>query len=207
LLDRAIEIDPNRAEYHLYSGRAANEAGDLGKAERELAEALRLDKSLGDAYWQRGVLRARKGAVRDAVQDLTRALELNPSRVDAHAALADVYYDLGKEREALAEWEKAIAGQPDNAVWRFRYGKLLVVNHMNEAGAEQLRRAIEAGEKAESKPRWLWEAHHFRARALEGSPAAATHWEEFLRVGPRDSPYRKEAKQALQKLGRPWQGD
>jgi tetratricopeptide (TPR) repeat protein len=207
LLDRAIEIDPNRAEYHLYSGWAANEAGDLGKAERELAEALKLDKSLADAYWQRGVLRARKGAVRDAVSDLTHALELNPSRIDARAALADVYYDLGKEREALAEWEKAIAGQPDNAVWRFRYGKLLVVNHMNEAGADQLKRAIEAGEKLEAKPRWLWEAHHFRARALEGTPAAATHWEEFLRLGPRDSPYRREAKLALQKLGRPWQGD
>jgi tetratricopeptide (TPR) repeat protein len=207
LLDRAIEIDPNRAEYHLYSGWAANEAGDIGKADRELAEALKLDKGLADAYWQRGVLRAKKGAVRDAVQDLMRALELNPGRVDAHASLADAYYDLGREREALSEWEKAIAGQPDNAVWRFRYGKLLVVNHMNDAGAEQLKRAIEAGEKLETKPRWLWEAHHFMARALGTSPAAAEHWEAFLRLGPRDSPYRKEAKLTLQKLGRPWNGD
>lgn len=207
LLDRAIEIDPNRAEYHLYAGWAANEAGDLGKADRDLAEALKLDKSLADAYWQRGVLRANKGVVRDAVKDLIHALELNPNRIEARAALADVYYDLGKEREALVEWEKALAGQPDNAVWRFRYGKLLVVNHMNEAGAEQLKRAIDAGEKLEPKPRWLWEAHHFMARALGDSPAAGSHWEEFLRLGPRDSPYRREAKQALQKLGRPWQGN
>ncbi|HVS11135.1 MAG TPA: tetratricopeptide repeat protein [Planctomycetota bacterium] len=207
LLDRAVELDPNRAEYHLYAGRAANEAGNAPKAERELAKALELDGSLADAYWQRGVLRARQGAVRDAVADLAKALTLNPSRSEARAALADAYYDLGKERDALVEWERAVKEQPDNAVWRFRYGKLLVTNQLNDAGREHLAKAIAAGEKAESAPRWLWEAHHFMARALAGRPEAAVHWEHFLRLGPKDSPYRPEAKQALTRLGKPWAGD
>jgi tetratricopeptide (TPR) repeat protein len=207
LLDRATEIDPNRAEYHLYAGWAANEAGNAAKADKELARALELDSSLGDAYWQRGVLRARQGAVRDAVADLTRALALSPNRVDVHASLADAYYDLGREREALSEWQKAVDAQPDNAVWRFRYGKLLVTNQLAEQGRSHLEKAIAWAQKAETPPRWLWEAHHFMARALAGRPEAATHWEQFLRLGPRDSPYRSEAKQALAKLGKPWSGD
>jgi predicted Zn finger-like uncharacterized protein len=207
LFDRAVELDPNRAEYHLYAGRAANEAKNVAKAERELAAALAIDSSLADAYWQRGILRARQGAVKDAVADLTRALKLNPSLHDAHAALADTYYDLGREHDALAEWQKAVQAQPDNAVWRFRYGKLLVTNQMNDAGRVELEKAVAWAEKAPQPPRWLWEAHHFLARALAGRAEAARHWEQFLRLGPRDSPYRVEAKAALGKLGRPWSGD
>jgi tetratricopeptide (TPR) repeat protein len=49
MLERAVELDPNRAEYELYVGWAANEAGNVPKAEKALAEALRLDQGLADA--------------------------------------------------------------------------------------------------------------------------------------------------------------
>lgn len=207
LFERAVDLDGKRAEYHLYAGWAANEAKNVAKADKELAAALALDPSLADAYWQRGVLRARGGAVKDAVADLTQALKLNPARAEARAELADTYHELGREHDALAEWQKAVVAQPDNPVWRFRYGKLLVINQMNEAGRVELEKAIAWGEKAEQPPRWLWEAHHYLAKALGMKPEAASHWEAFLRLGPKDSPYRAEAKDALAKLGRPWTGD
>ncbi len=206
-LERAVELDPNRAEYFLHVGWAANEAGNVPKAEKALAEALRLDQGLADAYWQRGVLRQRQGAVRDAIADLTRALVLRPSRYEAHAALADAFYDLGREGEAMREWQLAIQAQQDNATWRFRYGKLLGANHQSEAAVEQLTKALALTQASETPPRWRWEAHHALARALGGSPDAAQHWTEFLRLGPRDSPYRPEAKAMLEKLGKPFVGD
>lgn len=207
LFDRAVDLDPKRAEYHLYAGWAANEAKNVPKADKELEAALAIDPSLADAYWQRGVLRARGGAVKDAVADLTQALKLNPARAEARAELADTYHELGREHDALAEWQKAVVAQPDNPVWRFRYGKLLVINQMNEAGRVELEKAIAAGEKAPEPPRWLWEAHHYLAKALGLKPEAVSHWEAFLRLGPKDSPYRAEAKDALAKLGHPWTGD
>ena len=206
LLERAVELDANRAEYHLYAGWAANEAGNVPKAERALAEALRLDQGLADAYWQRGVLRQRQGAARDAITDLTRALELRPSRHEAHASLADAYYDLGKEPQAMREWQQAILAQPDNATWHFRYGKLLAANHQSEASREQLSRALELSANDDPAPRWSWEAHYLLAHAIGLKPEAVKHWEEFLRLGPRDSPYRAEAIAALAKLGHPWSG-
>jgi predicted Zn finger-like uncharacterized protein len=206
-LDRAVELDPHKAEYHLYVGWAANEAGNVPKAEKALDEAIKLDQGLADAYWQRGVLRARQGAVREAIADLNRALTLRPSRHEAHAALADAYYDSGKEDLALSEWRKAVTTQPDNATWRFRYGKLLAANQMNEAARAELAVALELADKTPEGERWVWEAHHFMARALGARPEAARHWEQFLRLGPVDSPYRSEAKAALQKLGKSWSGE
>jgi tetratricopeptide (TPR) repeat protein len=205
--DRAVELDPHKAEYHLYVGWAANEAGNFPKAEKALDEAIKLDQSLADAYWQRGVLRARQGAVREAIVDLTRALALRPSRHEAHAALADAYYDSGKEDLALSEWKKAVAAQPDNATWHFRYGKLLAANQMNEAARAELAAALDLAAKSGDGERWLWEAHHFMARALGTRPEAVRHWEQFLKLGPLDSPYRVEAKAQLQKLGKPWTGN
>ncbi|MEO6601567.1 MAG: tetratricopeptide repeat protein [Polyangiaceae bacterium] len=206
-LERAVELDPNHAEYQLYAGWVYNEAGNVPKAEHALAEALRLDQGLADAYWQRGVLRQRQGVARDAIADLTKALELRPSRYEAHAALADAYYDLGKEPRALAEWQLAIQAQPDNYTWRFRYGKLLAANHQTEAAKEQLSKSLDLAASEDPAPRWAWEAHNLLAHAIGLKPEAIKHWEEFLRLGPRDSPYRAEAKTSLEKLGHPWSGD
>jgi tetratricopeptide (TPR) repeat protein len=207
MLERAVELDVNRAEYYLYVGWAANEAGNVPKAEKALGEALKLDQGLADAYWQRGVLRQRQGAVRDAITDQTRALALRPSRHEAHASLAVAFYDQGRVAEAVKEWLLAFQAQPDNAPWRFRYGKLLAANHQKEAAVDQLTKALALVDGKEPPPRWRWEAHHALARALGASGEAAKHWEQFLRLGPRDSPYRPEAKAFLEKAGKPYTGD
>jgi tetratricopeptide (TPR) repeat protein len=206
-LERAADLDPNRAEYHMFVGWAAIEAGRNGRAETALKRALELDQGLGDAYWQRGVLRHRQGAVRDAVKDLQKALELKPTRFEAHAALADTYADLGREPDAMSEWQHAIQADGDNATWRYRYGRLLVDNRRAAEAQEQLGKAIALGEKMDPRPRWIWEAHHRMARALGRSAEAVKHWQEFLKLGPRDSPYRPEAIKELEALGKPWDGD
>jgi tetratricopeptide (TPR) repeat protein len=206
-LQRAAELDPHRAEYLLYVGWAANEAGRVAEAEQALKKALELDQGLGDAYWQRGILRYRQGAVKDAVADLTRALELRPGRYEAHAALADAYFDLGLEAKALEEWQRATTAQPDNATWAFRYGKLLQAARRDAESRVFLEKAIELSDKLTVKPRWLWEAHHLLARVIGHQPAAVKHWQKFLELSPRDNVYREDAKQALSKLGQPWTGD
>ncbi|MEO8874723.1 MAG: tetratricopeptide repeat protein, partial [Polyangiaceae bacterium] len=127
-LKRAVELDPNRAEYHLYVGWAANNAvpAQLGLAKDEIEKALSLDKLLGDAYWQRGVLEQKEGSIEDAIRDLKRALELKPTRVDAHATLAQCYDNKNDQTTALAEWQKAITGNDRMPEWQLHYGKLLL---------------------------------------------------------------------------------
>lgn len=206
-LERATDLDPHRAEYHLYVGLAALEAGRIPQAEAALRRALELDQSLADAYWQRGVLRYRQGQVKDAVADLGRALALRPSRYEAHAALADAFLDLQQEDRATAEWAKAIEADPDNALWRFRYGKILAARSQNDAAQLQLSKALDIAERAKPGPNWLWEAHMLLARSLGQNPRAVEHWVKFLRSCPQDNPYKSEAIGALKTLGAPWDGD
>jgi predicted Zn finger-like uncharacterized protein len=206
--ERAVQLDPNHAEYHLYVGRASNEAGNLAKAGAALKKALELDQGLADAYWQRGVLRVRQTRSKDAVEDLTKALALRPSRFEAHADLAFAYNDLGKEDLAIAEWQKAIAAKPSEPTWRFHYGKLLSLRLQNAAAAEQLSKAIELSEAGGGASlAWVPEAHRLAALSLGNSGAAIPHWQAFLKTGAANSPYRNEAKQALRRLGSPWEDD
>jgi tetratricopeptide (TPR) repeat protein len=206
-LGTAVQLDGNRPEYHLYLGWAASEAGNTAKAESELAKAIALDQGLADAYWRRGVLRSHQSAFKDAVVDLKKALELRPSHFEAHAALANAYSELGLEADALAEWDQAVRANPTNAIWQFRYGKLLATNNKNQDAQAHLAKAIEIAEQTLPPPRWLWEAHHMMARAIGGRPEAIPHWEAFLRLGPHDSPYREEAKRELKRFGHPWTSD
>ena len=205
-LERAVELDPYRPEYYLYVGWAANEAGRIAAAEQALKKALSLDQGLGDAYWQRGVLRFRQGAVKDAVADLTKAIELRPSRHEAHAALAEAYYELGMEVRALEQWRIAVSAQPDNAAWHYSYGKLLQAANRDAEARSELEKALSLGANLDPQPRWLWEAHRLLARSIGQQPAAIPHWQEYLRLSPLDNAYRDEAKQALSRLGQPWDG-
>jgi tetratricopeptide (TPR) repeat protein len=203
LLQRAVDLAPKRPEYHLYLAWAANEAGRIPQAEEEIRIALELDQGLADAYWQRGMLRHRQGALNDAIVDLNKALELRPSRVEAHAELAGVFTDLGQEQKALSEWQIATQGQPNNAAWHFRYGKLLAENLRNAEAATELLAAIDLAKNDPNRPTWLPQAHLYAARSLGPAPQAAEHWQAFLEQAPTGSPYIEEARRALSRAGRP----
>jgi tetratricopeptide (TPR) repeat protein len=94
-LKRAVELDPNRAEYHLYLAWVATEASpaDVGTAQTEVEKALAIDKLYAEAYWQRGVVERINSSVDDAIKDLKHALQLKPTLYQAHATLAECYED------------------------------------------------------------------------------------------------------------------
>ncbi|MFO0756398.1 MAG: tetratricopeptide repeat protein [Byssovorax sp.] len=202
-LEAAVNIDPNRAEYHLYVGWAANDAGNSGRAEVELKKALELDHSLGDAYWQRGVLLQKKGESISALNDLQTAIEKRPSRFEAYATMALCFQDLLKWPEAEGAWRKAIAANGSVAEWHYRLAKILS-SHGNAAGAgPELEQAVTLGEAERSKPAWLADAHFLLGEALRGSnkEKAIAHYRAFLELVPPEHPYVVDAKKALVGLG------
>jgi tetratricopeptide (TPR) repeat protein len=214
-LERAVNIDPTRAIYHLYVGWVAVELGRQTGARAAFDDAIELDKGLADAYWQRGRLHLKQGAAKDAIVDLERSRQLKPSRYDAIADLAVAYSDIGRMPKALDLWEEAIAKDPDNPTWHFRYGKLLSSSGNGAMAAAHIKRAIELVTEARATapsgtkvkpPLWLWQAHYLLARELGSVPAAIPQWQAYLRLSPHDDPYRTEAERALRALGQPWQG-
>ena len=212
-LRHAVDLDPNRVEFHVYLAWAANEADQIDTARDEVERALALDKLDAETYWQKGVLEYKQGAMKDAIVDEKRALELRPSRYEAHATLAECYEQLNDEVTALAEWAKAIAGDGDSAdpdahvrhpYWRYKYGKLLVVRGNAALAQSILLPAATTAEKSEDKPAWLAPLEFYTAQALDktGHKAQAVdHYRRFLDLAPVTSPDRTDAQKALKRLG------
>jgi len=198
-LKRAVEIDSNRAEFHLYVGWAANEAGQPAVAQDELSKALELDRGLADAYWQKGVMQRKEGAVIDAMKNLQKALELRPSRFEAYATLAECYEDENRAGEAISAWRRAISSDGSRPEWHYRLGKLL-----GRGGESEMREAVTLSEASDARPGWLAQAY-FELGELEraggGRADAVAHLRRFLALAKVDSPYRADARKALTALG------
>jgi tetratricopeptide (TPR) repeat protein len=204
-LERAAEIDPNRAEYHLYLGWAANEAGQPGRADTALKRALELDQELGDAYWQRGVLLQKQGATLDALNDLKIALEKRPSRYEAYATMALCHQDQGDWAQAEEAWRKAIASNGKVPEWRYRLGKIYSSRGNRAGAATELDQAVTLAEAPDrSTPPWLFDAHFLLAEAMRATnnrDKALRSYRRFLELAPRDNAYRQDAEQAVEALG------
>jgi predicted Zn finger-like uncharacterized protein len=214
-LKRAVDLDPNRAEFHVYLAWAANEAtpAQLELARDEIDRALALDKLNAESYWQKGVLERMEGAIEDAIKDEKRALELRPSRYEAHATLAECYEDRNDEATAMAEWAKAVApdtesGGPDGTVrhpyWHYKYGRLLMQRGNAGAALSFLLPAAKTVEKSEQRPGWLAPLEFLTAQALTkaGRKAEAVeHYRRFMDLAPVSSPDRAEAQEQLKRLG------
>jgi len=214
-LKRAVDLDPNRAEFHVYLAWAANDSqpAQLELARDEIDKALALDKQNAEAYWQKGVLEHMEGAIDDAIHDERRALALRPSRYESHATLAECLEDKNDDAAAAAEWVKAIAGdgealQADGTVphpfWRFRYGKLLAEHGKGGAALPMLLAASSAAEKMDQRPGWLGPLEFLTAEVLRKSGGhkadAIEHYRLFLEVAPVNSPDRADAHTALAQL-------
>ena len=210
-LQRAAFLEPNRADYHLYVARAANEANpaQLALARTEVDRALALDKSLADGYWLRGTIQMRQGAISDAISDLRRSLEIKPSRSEVHALLAEAYEQKNDMPTAMGEWAKAVAGDGKVAVWRYRYGRLLLDTGATAEAAKHLLAAVDAGKALEPRPAWLGPAAFSAGEALRKTgqkPEAIAAYNVFLELAAPSATQRRDALRGLEELGAPYTG-
>ncbi len=208
-LRKAVDQDPNRPEYHLYVGWAASDASpsDLNLARTEIEKALQLDRLLGDGYWQLGVVEFKQGATDDGIRHLKRALELKPSRFEAHATMAECLAQKNDVAAALVEWKKAIDADDKRAYWRYRYGKLLEDRGASAEAAKHLAFAAQTAEGDTPRPGWLPDAEFNAGEALRktGKKAEAIErYRQYLGMAVPGAADRRDALRALQELGAPY---
>ncbi len=202
-LQKAVDIEPTRAQYHLYVAWVATESQEWKLAEVEVKKALELDALLGDAYWQRAVLEEVQGAVDDAVRDATRALELHPARIEAHATLARCYGDKNLPEKALSEWATATAHGGEHPDWEYLYGRLLYDRGNYAQALIHTLSAAKAAEGMTPSPVWAAPVEFMTASAqlkAGNKVDAKEHFHRFLDTAEQSNPDRKEAKQALKVL-------
>ena len=151
----------------------------------------------------------RRSACGLAVKDLKRALELKPSRIEAHATLAECYEDKNDVAKAMGEWAVAIAANDKVPYWRWRYGRILADKNQWAQAAPHLVYAMNEGKAMQPRPGWLYAAAFEAGEAQKktGQKAGAVEsYNLYMELAPTTEPNRRDALRALKELGAPYEG-
>jgi ankyrin repeat protein/tetratricopeptide (TPR) repeat protein len=95
-----VKLQPEFAWGQLALARALTDEKRVEEAERALATAQRLEPDRWDYFQVRGFLASSQRRYAEAIQDLTRALEMNPDDGMSHVILADALAEEARLEEA-----------------------------------------------------------------------------------------------------------
>ncbi|HUO82158.1 MAG TPA: tetratricopeptide repeat protein, partial [Gammaproteobacteria bacterium] len=191
---RAVELDPHYALAHAALADAYNLLNDYGdlslgemleKAVPALAEAMKIDDQLAEAFTSLANLRAKQGDIEWAEPVYQRALELNPNYTTTYLWYGGLLREaLGRPEEALALHRKGLELDPRSALMQVNYAfDLLALGRFEEAQAA-LEKAIELDPQHPSAYAAIAKLHH----VLLANPAEAIGWaKKALAIDP-DSP-------------------
>jgi len=164
-------------------GQNAQQHGDLSSAVRFYTNAISLDSSLYQAYYQRATALAGLGREREAEADLRKVNEIEPNFARAHRALGQILLDRGNTAEANRELSRAIELDPKLTGVRVYYGSGLLKANQPDRSIEQFKVAIEQKEElplaysllgvAEERVGKVTEAFSDYSKAIELDPANA----------------------------------
>jgi tetratricopeptide (TPR) repeat protein len=122
-LDFAILLDPGNWEFYNSRGLFYVVDGEFVKALENYNTAINLNPNIAiAAYINRGDLYSKFDRTRDALDDLNRAVSMDPEQYGAYANRSTVYRKIGLYAEALVDINIAIAIKPDDSSLCFLRG-------------------------------------------------------------------------------------
>ncbi|MFZ1890406.1 MAG: tetratricopeptide repeat protein [Candidatus Binataceae bacterium] len=112
-ISRAIELEPNAAEYRIFRSQAYTRTSRLDLALDDANEAIRLAPHTALCYSSRGFIYMAMGDSAKAIADLSHAIELDPNNVMFLVQRGFAYGMAGRYGETQADWQSAIKMRPD----------------------------------------------------------------------------------------------
>ena len=140
---KAIELQPDFAEFHCNLGSLLRDLGQLKEAEKYFRKAIKFKPDLIEAHFTLGNILKDLNKLQDAEISWRKVIELQPNFPDAHSNLAIIYKDLGKLQDSEKYFRKAIELQPSSAVAYSNLGILLKDLGKSEEAEIATRKAIE----------------------------------------------------------------
>jgi regulator of sirC expression with transglutaminase-like and TPR domain len=107
-----LSTDQFLAQVHNNLGVIYSERRDYARADEEYEVALRLDKRLPAAWYNRGKNLLEQGDLEGAIRSFTKALRLHPNDTWALNNRGLAYRQLGKAEKARADFEAALRIDP-----------------------------------------------------------------------------------------------
>jgi tetratricopeptide (TPR) repeat protein len=147
--DQAISLGLTDDESHrlanAYYQRALLRIEETENAISDLSEAIKLDTSLVDAYYQRGLLYAQQDELDKAIADLSDVIKLDESNVEAFFQRSKLYFKQEKLDEALADLDHVIEVQKDNIEAVFMRGMVYNLQGNASMAYTEIDQAIRSG--------------------------------------------------------------
>jgi arylsulfatase A-like enzyme/Flp pilus assembly protein TadD len=106
-MQAAVACTPNSAQLHFYAAAVHLRLGHIPEATAEFESSLKIEPDHFLANLKYGEMLFRTNDAEGALPKLVRAAKVEPESEEAHAALADVYQNLGQTQNASRERAKA----------------------------------------------------------------------------------------------------
>ena len=154
-----IELDPKNLDAKIRMGNIylqfVRDAGNIAKAEEYAQEVLAADAKNIEGYILRASVRTAQQKWTEAEQDLKRAIDLDPKRVESHLSYAKYWQERGKSAPEkaifLAEAEKyfkhALELNAKSSLAHLAFADFLYSNQRLDEAETQLKQAVEAEPK------------------------------------------------------------
>ncbi|GEM_PF-2173956 len=142
-INRAIDLEPDNAEYHNDRGVIFSVIGREEEAIKNFNKAIILDSNNVGFYLNRGSALSETGRYKEALSDFDTALRLDSENSLVHYARGATFNDMGKYKLALKDLDIAIELEPDNANFIFCKGITLNNQELFEDALKSKSEAIE----------------------------------------------------------------
>jgi adenylate cyclase len=150
--ERAIELDPTLFDARYYYGRACFKGGELEKSLHlfEQAQSLRPEDYesgylIGLVLTQLGRANEARDAQKDALERVTKYIDLNPDEARPYVLAAGALARLGQRERAKECIDRAQSLAPDDDAILYNAGCALAILGEQEGALNALERAIDAG--------------------------------------------------------------
>ena len=177
---KALQINPNRADADINLGNALIRKGSVDEAIAHYQKALQIKPDFAGAYYNLGDALIRKGSVNEAIAQYQKALQIKPDYAEAHVNLGNALLQKGSVDEALAHYQRALQIKPDFAEAHYNLGDALIRKGSVDQAIAHFQRALEIDPD-------FAEAHINLGHALirKGKmDEAIAHFQKALQVSP-----------------------
>ncbi len=96
-----------------------------------------------EAYYYRGLIKADQGDLQGGIDDLTKAIEINPHMAEAYAARGSLYLTIDRPSTAIKDFSKAIELDPKHAANYVNRGQAYLSLDMVDLALKDLQKALE----------------------------------------------------------------
>lgn len=140
--EKALRLDDSLAEAHLAMGRILRQYDwNFTGADKEFKQAIKLNPSLAEAFYNIAWLMLFKRRFDEAVAEARRALELDPLYELTSTYAGGVFLLSGRYDEAIEQFTKALKIEPDNTYARLNLGLAHVQKGMFDVGIQEMQKA------------------------------------------------------------------